>query len=615
MEKEQKQALLRIAVSAVLFAAACLLPLTGIPRLAAFLIPYAVCGWEVVWDALRNLFRGELLDEKFLMTAATAGAFALGEYPEGVAVMLLYQVGEWFEDMAVDRSRRSISELMDIRPDSAVVLRDGGEQKVAPQEVAVGETIRVLPGERIPLDGTVLTGSSSLDVSALTGESLPADVQPGSTAVSGSVNLTGALTVKVTRAYGESTVSKILDLVENSAARKARAENFITKFAHIYTPCVVAGAVLLAVLPPLLAGRSWSEWIGRALVFLVVSCPCALVISVPLTFFGGIGCASREGILIKGSNYMETLSGLKTVVFDKTGTLTKGVFSVAAIHPECVSEAELLDLAAAAESLSHHPIAESIVAAHGGHLDESRVASVTELAGLGLKAVIDGRTIFVGNGKLMEQAGAKWHECEKPGTVIHLSAGSEYLGHIVISDEAKPDAKEALAELKKLGTAKTVMLTGDRKDVGEAVGRELGIDEVQSGLLPADKVAAVEKMLPENSPLAFVGDGINDAPVLSRADLGIAMGALGSDAAIEAADVVLMDDKPSKIARAVVIARRTLRIVRQNVVFSLAVKAVVLVLGALGLAGMWVAVFADVGVLILATLNAARALHISKKAA
>ena len=614
MENEQKEGLRRILISAALFAAAWLLPLSGVWRLFAFLVPYAAAGWDVLWDALKSIWHRELLDEKFLMSAATIGAFALGEYQEAVAVMLLYQLGEWFQDLAVGKSRRSIAALMNIRPDSAVVLRGGREETVSPQDVAVGEAIRVRPGERIPLDGTVLTGTSAVDVSALTGESLPADATPGSAVVSGSVNLTGALTVKVSRVYGESTVAKILDLVENSAARKAKTENFITRFARYYTPCVVAGALLLAVLPPLLFGLPWNDWIGRALVFLVVSCPCALVISVPLSFFGGIGRASRDGILIKGSNCMETLSGVKTVVFDKTGTLTKGAFAVTAIHPECVSEAELLDLAAAAESLSHHPIAESIVAAHGGHIDSARVESVTELSGLGLEAVIDGKKLYVGNGKLMEQAGAKWHECHKTGTVIHLSSGSEYLGHIVISDEAKPDSRDALAELKRLGVSRTVMLTGDRREVGEAMGRELGLDEVQAELLPADKVAAVERLLPEGSPLAFVGDGINDAPVLSRADLGIAMGALGSDAAIEAADVVLMDDKPSKIARAVLIARKTLRIVRENIVLALAVKALVLVLGAFGLANMWFAIFADVGVLILATLNAMRTLYFKKTA-
>lgn len=608
MSRKQKLTLIRIIISAAGLIAAALLPLNGALKLAAFLVPYLIIGWDVIFSALRNIAHGQLFDEQFLMSVATVGALALGEYTEAAAVMLFYQIGELFQSIAVGKSRKSIAALMDIRPDSATVIRDEKEYTVSPEEVAAGETLIVRPGEKIPLDGTVLSGKSSVDTAALTGESLPRDIAEGDRVVSGTVNLSGVITLKAESVFCESTVSKILDLVENSSAKKAKAENFITRFARYYTPIVVGLALLLAVIPPLVTGGNWVGWIQRALVFLVVSCPCALVISVPLSFFGGIGGASKKGILIKGANYMEVLAHIKTIVFDKTGTLTKGIFKVTAIHPETISEEALLDIAAAAESYSKHPIAESIINAHKGHIDPSRIGRLTEYAGLGIEAQIDGRDIFAGNGRLMDKAGADWHDCHITGTVIHISEGAEYLGHIVISDEIKPDSKEAVIALKSLGVSKTVMLTGDRKEIGEAVGKELGIDEIRTGLLPSDKVAAVEELLKDGSPLAFTGDGINDAPVLARADVGVAMGAMGSDAAIEAADIVLMDDKPSALAAAVKISRRTMAIVKQNIVFALAVKAAVLIFSAVGFADMWMAIFADVGVMILAILNALRAM-------
>lgn len=609
MSRKHKKRLARIIIAAAALAVIVLLPGNDIIKAVLFLLPYLIVGWDVLWSAVRNIVHGQVFDENFLMSLATVGAYALGDYVEAAAVMLFYQVGELFQSIAVGKSRKSIAALMDIRPDSAVVLRNGGEIKVSPEEVQKGETVIVRAGEKIPLDGIVLEGETSVNTAALTGESLPRDIQAGDRVVSGSVNLSGVITVKTESVYSDSTVAKILDLVENSSAKKAKTENFITRFAKYYTPCVVASAVLLAVLPPLMSGSGWAEWLQRALIFLVVSCPCALVISVPLSFFGGIGGASKRGILIKGANYTEVLSKVGTVVFDKTGTLTKGIFKVTAVHPESMSEAELLDVAAAAESYSNHPIAESIITAHGGHIDRARIGKVTEHAGMGVEAVIDGRDIFAGNGKLMDLAGAKWHDCHIAGTVIHISEGENYLGHIVISDETKPDSKSAIAALKDLRVTKTVMLTGDKKEIGEAVGKELGLDEVKAELLPDGKVAAVEKLLNEKTHLAFVGDGINDAPVLARADIGIAMGGMGSDAAIEAADVVLMDDKPSKLPEAIKIARKTMSIVRQNIIFALAVKAVVLVLGALGIAGMWLAIFADVGVTVLAILNAMRAMR------
>lgn len=607
MSRKQKKKLIRIIVAAVLLVVISFLSFDNIIMLFLYIVPYLVVGWDVVFSAVRNIIHGQLFDEQFLMALATIGAFGSGEYREAVAVMLFYQIGELFQGIAVGKSRKSIASLMDIRPDSAVVIRDGAEIKVSPEEVQKGETIIVRPGEKIPLDGTVLTGSTTVNTAALTGESLPRDIEAGGKVISGSVNLTGVITVKTESLYAESTVAKILDLVENSSAKKAKTENFITRFAKYYTPCVVAAALALAFIPPLIVGN-FGEWIQRALIFLVVSCPCALVISVPLSFFGGIGGASRKGILVKGSNYMEVLSKVGTVVFDKTRTLTKGSFTVTAIHPEKLSEDELLDVAAAAESYSNHPIAESIIAAHKGHIDQSRIGEVKEHAGMGIEAVIDGRDIFAGNGKLMDMAGARWHNCHIDGTVIHISEGSCYLGHIVISDEIKPDSKEALKELKKLGVAKTVMLTGDRKEIAESVGKTLGLDEVHAELLPDGKVKAVESLIKEGRTLAFVGDGINDAPVLARADLGVAMGAMGSDAAIEAADLVLMDDKPSKLPDAIKIARKTMRIIWQNIVFSLIVKAAVLILAALGFANMWLAIFADIGVTVLAILNAMRAM-------
>ena len=611
MSKKQKRTLSRILFSAALLAAAALLPLNGWARLAVFLLPYAVIGWDVLWRAVRNIARGQVFDENFLMALATVGAFCVGEYPEAVFVMLFYQVGELFQSYAVAQSRKSIASLMDIRPDYANIEQDGALIQVAPEEVAVGSAIVIKAGERIPLDGVVLEGSSTVDTAALTGESLPREVQSGDDVISGCVNLSGVLTVQVTRPFAESTVSKILDLVENSSSKKAKAEHFITKFARYYTPAVVLAAVALAFLPPLFIAISWTDSITRALNFLVVSCPCALVISVPLSFFGGIGGASRDGILVKGGNYLEVLARAEIVVFDKTGTLTKGVFNVTAIHPDDIPEARLLELAALAECYSDHPISRSLKEAYGKDIDASRVSGVEELSGRGVKAVVDGRLVCAGNDKLMEELGVKWHPCHRVGTTVHVAVDGIYAGHIVISDEVKEDAKAAVAALKALGVRKAVMLTGDAKAVGEAVAADLGLDEVHTQLLPADKVDRVESLLKQVSSkgaLAFVGDGINDAPVLSRADIGIAMGGLGSDAAIEAADVVLMDDKPSKLSDAISIARRTLSIVRQNIFFALAVKALVLVLSAVGLATMWEAVFADVGVSVIAILNAMRAL-------
>ena len=606
MTRRQKKTLWRIVAAAALTGAAALLPVEGVWKALAFVVPYLVIGWDVLWSAVRNIAHGQVFDEKFLMAAATLGAFAIGEYPEAAAVMLFYQIGEWFQSVAVGRSRKSIAALMDIRPDFANVLRDGEEQQVDPEEVALGETIVVRPGERVPLDGVVLEGSGSVDTAALTGESMPADKTVGDTVLSGSINLTGLLKLRTSGVYAESTVARILELVENSAEKKARIEGVITRFARWYTPLVVISAVLLAVIPPLLFHGVWSDWIRRALIFLVVSCPCALVVSVPLSFFGGLGGASREGILIKGANFMEMLAKVDTIVFDKTGTLTQGRFAVDAIHPAEISAEELLDIAAAAESYSSHPVAESVVKAHEGDIDKSRIGEVKELAGLGGEAVVDGRVFSVGNGKLMDRVGADWHECHLPGTVIHIAEGSRYMGHIVISDQLKPDAKEALQKLKTLGVKKTVMLTGDSEKAAKAVAETLGVDEVHAGLLPAQKVERVEALLDAGGCVAFVGDGINDAPVLSRADVGVAMGALGSDAAIESADIVLMDDKPSRLPLAIRLARRTMRIVHENIVFALAVKFGILILSAFGLTNMWWAVFGDVGVLILAILNAMR---------
>ena len=615
MSKGQKIDLVRILLAAVLWIVVWLLPLDGYFKLIAFLVPYLVIGYDVLWSAVRNILHGQVFDENFLMAVASIGAFCVAQYPEAVAGLLFYQVGELCQGLAVGKSRKSIAALMDIRPDFARVLRDGKEETVDPQTVEVGETIIIKPGERVPLDAVITKGETAVDTSALTGESLPCDKHVGDNVISGSINLNGLIEAKVRTAYAESTVSRVLDLVENSAAKKARAEAFITRFAKYYTPCVVIAAVLLAVLPPLILKQSFSEWITRALTFLVVSCPCALVISVPLSFFGGIGGASKLGILIKGANDLEALSKVDTVVFDKTGTLTQGRFEVTAVHAQEMSEAELLDIAALAESYSNHPIALSIIKAHGGHLDKSRVSSIEESSGYGVTAVIDGKKVSVGNDKLMHRAGVQWKDCHLPGTTVHIAADGVYMGHIVISDTVKPDAKEAILALKNNGVRKTVMLTGDNKKNGEAVAAELGLDEAKTQLLPDEKVAAVEELLqqkPDKRTLAFVGDGINDAPVLARADVGIAMGALGSDAAIEAADIVLMDDRLTGLSKAMRISRKTMRIVHQNIVFSLLVKLAVLVLGALGLANMWFAVFGDVGVMILGILNAMRALHIQK---
>ncbi len=606
MSRKQKKTLIRIILSAIALIAVLLVPANSTLKPFLFLIPYLIIGYDVLLKAIKNIFHGQIFDENFLMTIATIGAFLTAEYPEAVVVMLLYQIGELFQSIAVGKSRKSITSLMNIRPDFANVIRNGKEITVDPNEVEIGEIILVKPGEKIPLDGIVTEGKTSVNTSALTGESLPCDISESDNVISGSVNIDGVIKIKVTEKFEKSTVSKILELVENASEKKSKAENFITKFAKYYTPCVVIGAVLLAFIPPLLFSQDFSVWINRALVFLVISCPCALVISIPLSFFGGIGGAAKHGILIKGSNYLETLSKVKTIVFDKTGTLTKGNFNVTAIHSQNMSEAELLDIAALAESYSNHPIAESILRAHKGHIDKTRVSDVSEIPGFGIKAIIDGKEIYAGNGKLMEKVGADYHECHQVGTVIHISSGSNYSGHIVISDEIKSTSENAIVKLKELGIKKTVMLTGDMKNVGEDVGNRLKIDEIHCELLPANKVDVVEKLLEEKNTLAFTGDGINDAPVLKRADIGIAMGALGSDAAIEAADVVLMDDNPEKIALAIKIARKTMRIVKQNIVFALLVKFIVLLLGAIGIANMWGAVFADVGVMILAVLNAIR---------
>ena len=601
MTRKQKKHLARIIAAAVLLALVWfVLPLEGIWQLLAYCVPYFIVGWDVLWGAIRKILHGDLMDEEFLMSVATIGAFVLGDYREAVAVMLFYQIGEWFQGVAVGKTRRNITQLMDLRPDYANVVRNGQEEKVDPDEVEVGETIIVRPGEKIPLDGVILEGSTAVDTAALTGESLPQDKAEGDPVVSGTVNLTGVITVQTQSAYGESTAAKILELVENAAAQKARVESFLTRFAHWYTPCVVAGAALLAVIPPLFFSQPWGTWVERALVFLVVSCPCALVVSVPLTFFGGIGGASRCGILVKGAGYMETLAKAKTVVFDKTGTLTKGSFTVTHIVPAAGTEDDLLATAAAAESFSHHPIAQSVVAAYGKPI-EKEIEDAKDHTGRGIEAVIDGRHIYAGNERLMKEIGVPCREVAEVGTVIHMAADKDYLGYLVIADTPKAE-----------GVEKTVMLTGDKTAVAQAVAGELGLDEYRAELLPADKVTAVEELLQTGSPLVFVGDGINDAPVLARADVGVAMGALGSDAAIEAADIVLMDDAPSKLALAVRLSRRTMKIVWQNVIFALAVKALVLVLGATGDANMWIAVFADVGVLVLAILNAMRALLVSK---
>ena len=619
MTKKQKKMLWRIVISAALLALLFLLPLEGWARFALFLLPYGVIGYDILLKAFKGIVSGQPFDENFLMAVATLGAIALGEYPEGVAVMLFYQIGELFQSYAVGKSRRSISALMDIRPDSANLLGEDGEiRTVDPDEVPLGAVIVVRPGEKVPIDGTVVKGESSLDTAALTGESIPREAHEGSEVISGCINLSGLLEIRTTREFGESTVSRILDLVENATSRKSKSENFISRFARVYTPAVCFGALALALLPPLLSlllGREaqFSVWLYRALTFLVISCPCALVISIPLSFFAGIGGASAQGVLIKGSNFMETLSEVRTVVLDKTGTLTQGNFEVSGVHHSAIEDKKLIELAAHAETYSTHPISRSLVRAYGSEPDASRVSEVREISGKGVRARVDGREIAVGNARLMEELGCEAIDCHSVGTVVHVAIDGAYAGHILISDLVKEGAKEAVEAMRRTGVRRIVMLTGDIRAVGENVARRLGLDEVKSELLPDDKVDALEELLKETQPgekLAFVGDGINDAPVLSRADVGIAMGALGSDAAIEAADVVLMDDDPAKIAKAIRISRKCLRIVKENTWFAIGVKLLCLVLGALGLAGMWAAIFADVGVMVLAVLNALRALNV-----
>ena len=624
MNRKQKKMLARILTAAAMLIALKLIPVTGVLQLALYLVAYLVIGYDILKKAWRGILNRQVFDENFLMAVATVGAFALaivshsGDYVEAIAVMLFYQIGELFQSYAVGKSRRNISALMDIRPDYANIERDGQLEKVDPDEVEIGSVIVVQPGEKVPLDGVILSGASSLNTSALTGESLPRDAKAGDEVISGCINMTGVLRIQTTKAFGESTVSKILELVEDSSSHKSKSENFISKFARVYTPAVCYGALALAVLPPvvrLMLGHpaQWSDWVYRALTFLVISCPCALVISIPLSFFAGIGGASKEGVLIKGSNYLETLSKVKTVVFDKTGTLTQGVFEVSGVHHSEMENEKLLEYAALAECASSHPISKSLQRAYGKAIDRDRVRDIQEISGKGVSAVVDGHAVLAGNDKLMALRGIPFIGCHSVGTIIHIAIDGQYAGHIVISDVVKPHAKEAIERLKHAGVEKTVMLTGDSRRVADQVAGALGVDEVHSELLPADKVAQVEKLLSGKGgkdKLAFVGDGINDAPVLSRADIGIAMGAMGSDAAIEAADVVLMDDDPLKIAKAIRISRKCIGIVYQNIVFALAVKFACLALGALGLANMWAAIFADVGVMVLAVLNAIRALRV-----
>lgn len=614
MTRKQKKALYRILAGGIVFLLATLLNLENpYLELVVYLVAYAITGGDVIVKAVRNIGHGQIFDENFLMTIATAGAFCVSEYPEGVAVMLFYQIGELFQNVAVNQSRKSISDLMDIRPDYANIERNGQVEQVDPEEVAIGDKILVKPGEKIPLDGIIVEGNSLLDTKALTGESVPREVSSGMEVLSGCINQTGILTIQVQKEFHDSTVSKILDLVENASSKKSKSENFITKFARYYTPCVVIAAAILAVIPPLIVpGATFSEWVHRALTFLVISCPCALVISVPLSFFGGIGGASKRGILVKGSNYLEALAQAEIVVFDKTGTLTKGTFKVTKLQPIHISSNELLEYAAMAECYSTHPISASLREAYGKSIDTTLVKEIKEVSGQGIKAVIKGTQVAVGNEKLMHYVSDFKPVVNPTGTIIYVALNQTYAGYIVISDEIKEDSKQALINLKQNKVAKTVMLTGDLSSIGKEVGKQLGLDEVYTDLLPADKVEKVEALLKQKSQkgkLVFVGDGINDAPVLSRADIGIAMGAIGSDAAIEAADVVLMTDEPSKISTAIAIARRTLKIVHQNIIFALAVKAVVLILGAAGMANMWAAVFADVGVSVIAILNAMRALN------
>ena len=625
MNKKQKKMLVRIILAAVMLVALSFAPVTGLVRFVLYLIPYLTVGYDILIKAAKGIKNRQMFDECFLMAIATIGAIALalyersGDYTEAIAVMLFYQIGEWFQSYAVGKSRRNISELMDIRPDYANIERDGKLEQVDPDELEIGSIIVVQPGEKVPIDGVIIEGASSLNTSALTGESLPRDAKVGDEIISGCINMTGLLKIRTTKEFGESTVSKILDLVENASSRKSKSEDFISKFARVYTPAVCYAALALAILPPLVCmlfmglDPAWGDWIYRALTFLVISCPCALVISIPLSFFAGIGGASNAGVLVKGSNYLETLSQTKIVVFDKTGTLTQGVFEVSGIHHIKLVDEKILEYAALVESASSHPISKSLQRAYGKQIDRSRVSDIQEISGNGVTAKIDGVAVAAGNGKLMDRLGIPYINCHSVGTIIHMAIDGRYAGHIVISDIVKPHAKEAIAALKKAGIHKTVMLTGDTKAVADKVASELGIDEVYSELLPAGKVEKVEELLqakPEKAKLAFVGDGINDAPVLGRADIGIAMGAMGSDAAIEAADVVLMDDDPMKISKAIRISRKCLRIVYQNIVFAIGIKLLCLLLGALGLANMWLAIFADVGVMVIAVLNAIRALFV-----
>ncbi len=622
MTKKQKKAMIRIIIAVVLVGLISLLPVKGYIRFALFMIPYLVIGYDILRKAIKGIMNRQVFDENFLMAVATIGAIALGDYTEGVAVMIFYQIGELFQSYAVGKSRRNISELMDIRPDYANVETENGElEQVDPDEVEIGSVIVVQPGEKVPIDGVIIEGKSTLNTSALTGESLPREAEVDDEIVSGCINMTGVLRIKTTKEFGESTVSKILDMVENASSRKSRSENFISKFAHYYTPIVCYCAAALAVLPPLVSilflhiAPDWGEWIFRALTFLVISCPCALVISIPLSFFAGIGGASRSGVLVKGSNYMETLAQTSCVVFDKTGTLTQGVFAVSSIYPEGMSEDQLLEYAALAESYSSHPISRSLQKAYGKGIDKNRIADVEEISGNGVKAAIDGKEVSVGNDKLMKKLGVSYKELNEVGTVVYVAVDQIFAGSILISDQPKPTAAAAIKALNKAGIRKTVMLTGDRRNVAEHVAKELGISEYYAELLPADKVSGVEKLLAgqrSREKLAFVGDGINDAPVLSRADIGIAMGAMGSDAAIEAADIVLMDDDPMKIAKAIKIARKCIRIVYENIYFAIGIKVICLILGALGIANMWAAIFADVGVMVIAVLNAIRALSVKR---
>ena len=618
MNKKQKKMLIRIIIAAVLIVVFSLLPAEGYLRFVLFMIPYLVIGYDILKKAFKGILNKQVFDENFLMAVATVGAILLGDYSEGVAVMLFYQIGELFQSYAVGKSRRNISELMDIRPDYANIEKDGTLEQVDPDEVEIGTIIVVQPGEKVPIDGVIIEGISTLNTSALTGESLPRDAKAGDEVISGCINMTGLLKIRTTKEFGESTVSKILELVENSSSRKSKSENFISKFAKYYTPAVCYGALALAFIPPivlLIMGKPamWGDWIYRALTFLVISCPCALVISIPLSFFAGIGGASNQGILVKGSNYLETLAQTKYVVFDKTGTMTQGVFEVSGIHHNEMPDEKLLEYAVLAECSSSHPISKSLQKAYGKPIDRNRVTDIEEISGNGVIAKVDGISVAAGNTKLMNRLGIAYQDCHHVGTVVHMAIDGKYAGHILISDIIKPHAKEAIAELKKAGISKTVMLTGDSKRVADQVAGELGIQEVYSELLPADKVSRVEELLnqkSEKAKLAFVGDGINDAPVLSRADIGIAMGALGSDAAIEAADIVLMDDDPLKISKAIKIARKCIRIVYENIYFAIGIKILCLILGALGIANMWVAIFADVGVMILAVLNAIRTLFV-----